>query len=273
MKHTRWLFAIALLPVSLFAATVTGLVTGGAGNTPLAGARIILSSQTESDTVMTNAQGRFTFENVSTGVKILQATMTGYQNGGGVANVMNASATVTVDIHLNAVGGPMGSVAGTVRNALNQQPIANALVAIGRFGAGGSFGDSTRTNAQGQYSFAAVPAQGGYSMTVVAPGFQNGSQTGVNVSTGQTTTVNFNLNPQPSSLRSALGHPVAGGFYRTGGRHALEIGFSDKIRIAEAYAWNGALRYKALVPAGTSRIALPSGLASEDMLVRILGSD
>ena len=82
----------------------------------------------------------------------------------------------------------IGTIAGIVRNQQNA-PIMGATV---------SCGDVTATtNASGAYSMQVVA--GTHSVTATAAGYAPGTQTGVIVVTGQTTTVNFQL-PASSNL-------------------------------------------------------------------------
>lgn len=81
----------------------------------------------------------------------------------------------------------IGTVAGFVRDIQNQ-PINGATVVTGTY--------TATSNANGAYSMA-VPA-GTHSMIASHPNYVAATQTGVIVVTGQTTTVNFQL--QPSSI-------------------------------------------------------------------------
>ncbi len=85
----------------------------------------------------------------------------------------------------------IGTIAGIVRNP-QQQPIVGATITAGTA--------TATTNASGAYSMQ-VPT-GAYTVTANATGYLTGTQTGIIVVTGQTTTVNFIL--QPSSQVVAL---------------------------------------------------------------------
>jgi len=76
----------------------------------------------------------------------------------------------------------IGTIAGLVRNPSNQ-PIVGATVTAGTY--------TATSNSTGAYSLQ-VPA-GTYTVNCTANGFNPGSQTGIVVVTGQTTTVNFVL--------------------------------------------------------------------------------
>ena len=76
----------------------------------------------------------------------------------------------------------IGTIAGIVRN-LQQQPIQGATIAAGTY--------TATTNTSGAYSIQ-VPA-GTYTVTANAPGYMTGTQPGIIVVTGQTTTANFIL--------------------------------------------------------------------------------
>ncbi|MBM4403804.1 MAG: choice-of-anchor J domain-containing protein [Candidatus Cloacimonetes bacterium] len=91
-------------------------------------------------------------------------------------------------LSIPALSGPItkitqiGTIAGIVRNP-QQQPIVGATIATGIH--------TATTNNSGAYSMQ-VPA-GTYTVTANAPGYMTGTQTGIIVVTGQTTTVNFVL--------------------------------------------------------------------------------
>jgi len=88
----------------------------------------------------------------------------------------------------NCVAGPHGTLAGTVTDASNNNPIAGAKVDT-------SFG-STTTDATGHYSLG-LPV-GTYDVTYSAFGYGTHVQNNVQITDGNTTTVNVALQPSPS---------------------------------------------------------------------------
>jgi Carboxypeptidase regulatory-like domain/Kelch motif len=93
----------------------------------------------------------------------------------------------------NCVAGPHGTVAGTVTDASNNNPIAGATVEASS--GGQSFGTTT-TDASGNYSMA-LPV-GTYDVTYSAFGYGTHVESGVQITDGNTTTVNVALQPQPN---------------------------------------------------------------------------
>jgi hypothetical protein len=88
----------------------------------------------------------------------------------------------------NCVAGPHGTLTGTVTDASNSNPIAGAKVDT-------SFG-STTTDATGHYSIG-LPV-GTYDVTYSAFGYATHTENNVQITDGNTTTVNVALQPSPS---------------------------------------------------------------------------
>ncbi len=100
----------------------------------------------------------------------------------------------------------LGTLAGTVRNAQNQQPIAGALVEVVEANA------SRLTNAQGGYAFQLLP--GTYTVDCSAFGYSPRTAP-ASVTTGNTTTLDFDLTPLAAGsltgvVRSTNQTPIAG---------------------------------------------------------------
>lgn len=194
------------------AATVTGTVrTGGqggqgGGGTPVEGAKVVLIGlggqgggglQTRLDSTTTDAQGKYTFANATTGFRQLQASKTGLSNGNGATNVATDTGTYTVNINMLAAPrtGP-GKVMGTVRRgSATGAPIAGATVVLTRGfgGTGGAQPDTLKTDAQGKYSFDSVAAAT-YTVRVTMTGYQPGNDN-VSVPAGDTAISDFELMP------------------------------------------------------------------------------
>ena len=88
----------------------------------------------------------------------------------------------------NCTTGPSGTLAGTVTDAVTNQPIAGATVTT-------SLGTTT-TDANGHYSIT-LPV-GTYSATYSRFGYADNTQNNISITAGTTTTVNVALQPQPS---------------------------------------------------------------------------
>ena len=201
------------------AATLTGVVTssgggGPGGAAPVAAAKVVLmgfgggggGGQQALDSTTTNAQGRYTFDSVTTGFKQVVTSKTGFQNGQAFANVTTAGGSFTANITMvpTGGGGNTGIVSGTVRAGTSTgTPIANALVVLANAAGGGRQAtlDSTRTNAQGQYRFDSVAAVNNFTMRVSATGYNPATNNNVDVNEGDTTVANFVLTAIPGGGR------------------------------------------------------------------------
>jgi hypothetical protein len=81
-------------------------------------------------------------------------------------------------------------IQGTITDAGNSAPVANATVAAGS--------NTTTTDENGFYQFASIPA-GTYGMTASAVGYNNGTAANVAATNGSVTTQNFALNAAAAS--------------------------------------------------------------------------
>ncbi len=89
----------------------------------------------------------------------------------------------------SCTGSPTGHLVGTVTNAANSTPVANATVRAGA--------NTTTTNSSGVYHFFNLPV-GSYSVTASATGFTSKTMS-VSVANRATTTLNFALQPTGGS--------------------------------------------------------------------------
>jgi large repetitive protein len=154
---------------------VTNISTGGG----LSAATVSYSGgSTTSDT-----NGNYAFTSVTPGTYNVIASHTGYFN---VTKSVTVSPGATATLNFALATG--GKVAGTVTNS-SGVAISGAAVNI----SGGSIPTTvnTTTNSSGVYNSNWVPV-GTYTVTVSATGFTTQSQS-VNVTTGNTTTLNFTM--------------------------------------------------------------------------------
>ncbi|MBM3404708.1 MAG: hypothetical protein FJY10_07450, partial [Bacteroidetes bacterium] len=115
----------------------------------------------------------------------------------------------------------IGNLTGTVRNSYNNNPIANATVSVSN--------KVGTTNASGVYTITGIGI-GTYTATCTATNFLPGSAS-VTISTNQTTTQNFFLDPMPAFLsgivtNASTGAPVTGAAVTVNGKttYSLEGG-------------------------------------------------
>lgn len=112
-----------------------------------------------------------------------------------------------------AVNVATGTIAGTVTDT-SAQPISGANVATSPGGYSGT------TNGSGQYTITNVPI-GSYGVTASKSGYSSDTENGVNVSDGQTATVNFTLEAGAATgsitgwVKDASNNPLGGAVVQT----------------------------------------------------------
>jgi photosystem II stability/assembly factor-like uncharacterized protein len=159
--------------------TLTGTVVNTANNAPIAGATVSFSG----GSTTTNASGVYQFTGVPSGTYNVTAVATGFFAVTESAAV-SSSKTTTLNFRLSTGG----KIAGTVTSS-SGAAIPGASVHI----LGGSVTQdfTLTTNASGAYATGFVPT-GSYTIIVSAAGFATQTK-GTNVTSGQTSTVNFTL--------------------------------------------------------------------------------
>ncbi|MFC6232579.1 beta strand repeat-containing protein [Paenibacillus allorhizosphaerae] len=172
--------------------TISGTVTDASGN-PVSGATVFAANVPGSST--TDASGTYTL-NVPAGTyTYVQAYADGfapyYQNN------IQVTAGNTTTLHFS-----YGAISGTVKDA-NGNPVEGATVSNGAI--------NRATNAGGAYTLNVPP--GTYTVSVFKTGYPSDSKTNIQVTAGQTTTVNFgNISSGAISgtVTDASGNPVSG---------------------------------------------------------------
>lgn len=207
-----FLFSALLLPaLAVNAATVTGKVTHRTTQDPISGARVILGNfggGGSADTTTTNAQGNFTFSDVSTGFHTVVASMANFQPSTSNVNATQANGSYTANISLvpSNGGGTAGVIAGTVKDSVSKEAIKSATVILSHpAGRGGPTPiDTVLTDGEGRFNFAAVPAANNYIVAVSAEGYASMSNSNVDLSANDTVSASFLLVklPVPSAALS-----------------------------------------------------------------------
>lgn len=161
-------------------ATITGRVSDISNGGAVRGATVSYSG----GSTTTDYYGNYTLSNVNAGTYSVTVVASGYFSRTMSVSTTAAGATSTLNIPL-ATG---GKVAGTVTNA-SGAAISGATVTI----TGGSISTTvnTPTNSSGVYVSGWVPV-GTYTVSVSASGYSTVSKQ-VNITTGQTSAVNFAL--------------------------------------------------------------------------------
>ena len=164
--------------------TLQGTVTDSATSAAISGATVSIVGGASTTT---NVSGFYQFTNVTAGAYSVTAAKTGYNTGTNAGVSVTAGGTTTSNFALTAAAPTTGTLQGTVTNATTSAAVSGATVTI----VGGA---STTTNASGFYSFTNV-TPGTYSVTASATGYTTGTNAGVVVTAGGTTTSNFALAP------------------------------------------------------------------------------
>jgi large repetitive protein len=153
----------------------------------------LLQGMTTIATTQSNANGFYSFTNVTPGNYTVQASRVNYVTG---TESVTASSGVSRTVNIALAPQP-STISGNVSNG---GAITNATVIVTNNL--GAFVDSTTTDAAGNYTFPTV-TPGSYNITVTAPGFQ--SQTAsVITEPNQASIVNFVLQMNPGTITGTI---------------------------------------------------------------------
>lgn len=167
--------------------TITGTIRDVNTSSPLSGVTV---SSDVNVTATTDANGVYTMS-VASGLRILTASLNNYLSSTAVVFV-NANQTVTQDLYLAPTNAAQGTVNGTVRDAVNNQPIGDVTIQV-------TGGPSTTTNASGFYTLSLNP--GTHAIFASKVGYFSSNVTVLQVMSGQTVTQNFSLSPRVTGGR------------------------------------------------------------------------
>lgn len=186
----------ALLPTNGIISAISGTVIDAITTLPISGATINILQGTELiQTTTTNGVGFYSVSNLAPGNYIVQASAPAYQLQSIGASVQ-LGVTTTVDFALQS---NPGAIAGIVKNAVTNAPLAGALIEVFNGSVLVGFAD---TNGSGNYTISDL-TPGSYTVTASADTFQ--SQTvGASVTSGVTTTVNFALRQPPGTIAGTV---------------------------------------------------------------------
>ncbi|WP_179107331.1 carboxypeptidase regulatory-like domain-containing protein [Sediminibacillus massiliensis] len=176
------------------AASINGTIFDQSSGLVLANTTVrLLQGMTVISSTMTNANGLYTFANVSPGNYTVEASRTNY-----ATNTASVTATSGTSTTANISLAPLpGSISGNVSNG---GPISNATVNL--TSQEGVILASTTTNAAGNYTFASV-TPGFYQVGVIAAGFQSQVRS-VRVEPNQATVENFVLQGSPGAITGEI---------------------------------------------------------------------
>ena len=239
-------------------ATITGTVRSTVTTNPIANALVVLRRGSAVavilDSVRTNGSGVYTFTNVAPGTPNawITASATGFIAATNNSLVVGNGATVTSNFSLTSPG----IIKGTLTNVVQGVPLGmnNVLMVLRATSLTTAIIDSTRSNAQGTYSFSNV-IPGKYFVTALSTiGTQNSDS--IRVNSGATVTFNFTFNQTAIYSVLSSSHPIH--FLQSGDRLILDLGMSKVSRTVTAFNLHGSIQHQVSVPAGVSQVILPA---------------
>jgi thermitase len=191
--------------------SITGLVTDAKDGSAISGAQVSDGIRT----VLTDAAGKYTIDNVSPGSYQVVASKEGYQTSSLTINVLSGS-TAVANFSLSQIIVP-GSITGLVTNAKDGSAISGAQVSDGT--------KTALTDAAGKYTIDNV-SPGTYQVVASKEGYQTSSLI-INVLSGSTAVANFSLSQiiLPGSITGLVtdakdGAPIVGTAMSDGTRTA-----------------------------------------------------
>ncbi|MEN9344304.1 MAG: hypothetical protein RLZZ453_1091, partial [Chlamydiota bacterium] len=197
-------FSLQSEPGSL-SGTVVDINTG----LPVSGALIELNlNNIPIYSTLTDSSGTYLITGAAVGSYVVHCHATDYQIG--IQNVnIAANQTSVVNFSLQS---SFGTVAGTVTSAVGGLPIAGVTVEVNLDNVVIAF---TLTDNSGNYSISGI-APGSYAIHAHASTYQIGIQNAT-VTSNHTTTVNFSLQSDPSTIQGQItntltGYPISGAF-------------------------------------------------------------
>lgn len=179
---TALLLVVALMsqPRWVLAGTtggLTGSVTDAGTHAPVAGARVTVSSPSQTDSVTTDATGHFSFLTLTPDTYVVSAAMQGYQPTSNPGQVVLADTVETVSLRLTKVLQTIARVSSQASGSLVRSGTTADVYSINAAGqeAAGALGGGANLNTA--YSAIAtvpgayvIPTQAGYLQTIIVRG-------------------------------------------------------------------------------------------------------
>lgn len=167
---------------------ISGNVKDGAGAN-VSGATV--TTTTGGYTTTTDSSGNYTLSNVTPATYSVVASKTGYNSQTQTGKTVNAGATTTCNFTITR---QTGAIAGNVKDGSGVN-VSGATVSTT------TGGYTTTTNSSGNYTLSSVDT-GTYSVVASKTGYNSQTQTGNVVNNAATTTVNFTITAQSSTIAS-----------------------------------------------------------------------
>ena len=185
--------------------SITGQVTDAEDGSAISGAEVTDGITT----VLTDAAGMYTIDNVLPGSHQVIASKEGYQTASLMVAVVSGT-TAAADFSLSQIAVP-GTITGSVTDADDGSPMAGAAVT-----------DGTRTavtDASGKYTLADVPP-GSYEVTASKEGYESLTSS-VTVLSGAPSEMNFSLNQKAPVINAMWVDSI--GFVQNGKNLFIEV--------------------------------------------------
>jgi hypothetical protein len=158
-------------PVPTGPGTIHGVVYDKSTNQPIAGASVsaFISFINYSPTIMTDANGAYSFTNVPDGqvtlsVNTSSSSQPSYRFSSATVSISDSAPSKTHDFYLTTNPTGTASISGTVTESDGTTPIPNLAINVESTSFDSSQSFSATTNAQGEYTVTGLPA-GSYSVT------------------------------------------------------------------------------------------------------------
>jgi protocatechuate 3,4-dioxygenase beta subunit len=183
---------VTLLPNAPTQGSLTGTVTGPAGDpVPFATVSITAGPELGLQT-LSGADGRYTFTQLEPSPDYgLLAQATGYSTAGRGSVRITAGATTVVDLRLTSQTAPPGVLAGTVREPSGRL-LANVVVTLL---IGPSAGLTTTTDGSGEYRIEGIRPDSAYTVRFSKTAYTPTTEALVQITSGFTTALNVELRP------------------------------------------------------------------------------
>ncbi|MFS0766942.1 carboxypeptidase regulatory-like domain-containing protein [Peribacillus phoenicis] len=192
---------------------ISGTIINQQTGLPLSGVSITIRQFSPTGPIAassaTDGNGAFTIPNLAPGSYTVLASYPGFGTQAGSTTVSSGETSV---IQLALPPNP-GTIQGIVTNAATQLPLVNTLIRV--VDVNGVLTSVGQTDSDGRYSVQNLPP-GSYTITAINTEYQQ-QTVGAAIVSGQTATLNIQLQPNPGSITGIVtsnqtGLPLAGSF-------------------------------------------------------------
>jgi hypothetical protein len=173
---------------------------------PAIGVMLTAKSGSQTYSAKTGSDGHYAFNNILPGTYQINLFINGHFELRQIDNIVVSANSDITGQNFTITSVPTGQISGLVVGPQPQGPLVNAVVVAFNGNENPDFG-SASTNADGIYTITGLPA-GTYNVAASSNGYVSGSQTGVAVTAGQTSTGhNFTLGTEGGSISGTVYRP------------------------------------------------------------------